>query len=530
MLRALIRKQMAEIFRSYFYDAKKNKARSRGATIGFIVMYVLLMVVVLGGMFTGLSVLLCGPFLSAGVGWMYFTLMGLLAVVLGAFGSVFTTYSGLYLAKDNDLLLSLPIPVHTVIAARLFTVYLMGLMYSAVVSVPAVIVYWIVGGFSAGTVIGGLLTVALISVFVLILSCLLGWVVAKISLKLKYKSFTTVLVSLLFIGGYYFLYFKASSFISTIIANAADYGAAIRGAAYPLYLFGRMGEGSIPAMLISAAVILVLFALTWWLLARSFLCIATASGKTAKARYTEKAAKTRSVSSALLGRELARFTGSPNYMLNCGLGTLFLLAGGVYFLIRGGRLGEVLTDVFGSADAACVLAATAVCMLASMNETTAPSVSLEGKNLWLIQSLPVTPRQALLAKAEVQLIVTCGPALLCALCIVAALRPGPMGALIVLLPLLYAFLSAFWGLFLNLKRPSLTWTSEIAPIKQSLPTALALFGSWADSILLAGGYFLLRRFLPAAAYLALFSAVTAVCAALLYRWVCTRGAKIFAAL
>ena len=56
MLRALIRKQMAEIFRSYFYDAKKNKARSRGATIGFIVMYVLLMVVVLGGMFTGLSV------------------------------------------------------------------------------------------------------------------------------------------------------------------------------------------------------------------------------------------------------------------------------------------------------------------------------------------------------------------------------------------------------------------------------------------------------------------------------------------
>ena len=75
--------------------------------------------------------------------------MGLLAVLLGAFGSVFNTYSGLYLAKDNDLLLSLPIPVRTVIASRLLGVYLMGLMYSAVVSVPAVIVYWIVGGFSA---------------------------------------------------------------------------------------------------------------------------------------------------------------------------------------------------------------------------------------------------------------------------------------------------------------------------------------------------------------------------------------------
>lgn len=39
-----------------------------------------------------------------------------------------------------------------------------------------------------------------ISLFVLALSCVLGWVVAKISLKLKNKSFITVLVSLVFSG------------------------------------------------------------------------------------------------------------------------------------------------------------------------------------------------------------------------------------------------------------------------------------------------------------------------------------------
>ena len=56
--------------------------------------------------------------------------------MLGAFGSVFNTYSGLYLAKDNDLLLSLPIPVRALMASRLLGVYLMGLMYSAVVILP----------------------------------------------------------------------------------------------------------------------------------------------------------------------------------------------------------------------------------------------------------------------------------------------------------------------------------------------------------------------------------------------------------
>ena len=31
MLKILLKKQLAEIFRSYFYDAKKNKARSKAA-------------------------------------------------------------------------------------------------------------------------------------------------------------------------------------------------------------------------------------------------------------------------------------------------------------------------------------------------------------------------------------------------------------------------------------------------------------------------------------------------------------------
>ena len=39
----------------------------------------------------------------------------------------------------------------------------------------------------------------------------------------------------------------------------------------------------------------------------------------------------------------------------------------------------------------------------------APSVSLEGKSLWLLQSLPVTPWQVLRAKLSVQLLLTSAP-------------------------------------------------------------------------------------------------------------------------
>ena len=188
MLKVLLKKQLAEIFRSYFYDAKKNKKRSTVSTVLFFVFFVLLMVGLLGGLFTALSLSICDSLVPLGLGWMYFALIGLIAVLLGTFGSVFNTYAGLYLAKDNDLLLSLPIPVRSIILSRLLSVYLMGLLYSGVVTIPAAIVYLIKAPFSAGAPVGGLLFVALTSAVVLILSCVLGWVVAKVSLKLKNKS------------------------------------------------------------------------------------------------------------------------------------------------------------------------------------------------------------------------------------------------------------------------------------------------------------------------------------------------------
>ena len=162
MLKVLLKKQIFEVFRSYFYDAKKNKARSKGAIAGYIFMFVVLMVGVLGGLFTVLANNLCSAFVPLGLDWMYFALLGLLAVFLGAFGSVFNTYSGLYLSKDNDLLLSMPIPVHTIMLSRLLGVYLMGLMYSAVLSVPAVVVYMCKTGFSLGILLSSVLYVLLI--------------------------------------------------------------------------------------------------------------------------------------------------------------------------------------------------------------------------------------------------------------------------------------------------------------------------------------------------------------------------------
>ena len=91
MIKILLKKQLTEIFRSYYYDAKKNKARSKAATAAYIVLFVFLMIGILGGVFTVLSWSMCGALSSAGLDWLYFAIMGLIAIFLGVFGSVFNT-------------------------------------------------------------------------------------------------------------------------------------------------------------------------------------------------------------------------------------------------------------------------------------------------------------------------------------------------------------------------------------------------------------------------------------------------------
>ena len=528
MLKLLVKKQLFEIFRSYFYDAKKNKARTRGATIGYIVMFVLLMAGLLGTMFGVLSNTMCGPLAEMGMDWLYFVIMGMMAVFLGAFGSVFNTYSGLYLAKDNDLLLSMPIPVRVIMTSRLLSVYLMGLMYSAIVILPAIIVYWCTVPITAGRILGGVVLLIVISLFVLTLSCALGWVVAKISLKLKRKSFITVIVSLVFFGLYYFVCFRSQAMITDLLLNAEDVGNRIKGI-YPLYLFGRVGCGDGVAMLIVSAVVIALLALVWYLIARSFLNIATASGNTAKAVYREKAAMQTSPAAALLRKELGRFTASPLYMLNCGLGTVFLLILAVASLIKGREVFLMMNALFaGSEDFVPVLAALCLCLLAGSNDITAPSVSLEGKSLWIAQSLPIDPWQALRAKLRMHLLITELPLVVCAVC-VAAVSGAALPEIVMMLvtPMVYVVLSAAFGLFMGLKRPNLNWTSEVAPIKQGLAVFLSMFVGWLVAVALGFLYYALMARVGAVAFLLAVTALFAVLALVLVRWLKTSGAKIY---
>ena len=282
--------------------------------------------------------------------------------------------------------------------SRLLSVYLMGLMYSACVLLPAMIVYWVHSGLSFKTVFGPLVLLLDISLIDLVLSCLFGYIVAGISLKLKNRKIISALTAVLFIAGYYFFYFRFSGMINSLIQNAEQYGAQIKGSAKALYLFGAVGEGNLTAMLLWTAFCAVAAVAAWYVLHRNFLKIATSTGAVKKNEYREKKVRRKSLSSALIVRELRHFTGSTNYMLNCGLGILLLPLAGAALLWQEAFHRRSLTGLRCRRRSRCSLRRVVYGRCYDRHGCTIRFTGRE--NLWLIQSLPVSPLACASGKAS----------------------------------------------------------------------------------------------------------------------------------
>ena len=291
------------------------------------------------------------------------------------------------------------------------------------------------------------------------------------------------------------------------------------------------------AMLLVTLITVSVTAVTYYVLAKSFIGIVTSTGNVDRVAYRQKKLKMKNELGALFAKEMAKFTSSPNYMLNCGLGSLMLIAAGVVMLVKGGNLIKAMNMMFGKDAQACicVFVIAGMCIILSMNNMVVPSVSLEGKNLWILKSLPVNMWNVLKSKLLVQLTVTGVPLIICDICVLLTVKTGVIEKLfIVLITILFMLLQAFGGLALGIMRPNFTWTNEIVPIKQSMNMFIEIFGSF---VLTAGILvpFLLIRYgigykISVIVYLLIVAGVLLLADLLLYRWLRVKGTDKFAQL
>lgn len=530
MLKALLKKQFKEMWQAFFYNRKKGTARSGRSTALYAVLYVglfLMLFVIFSGLATGLSPLLMP---EVGLSSLYFSLISLVAMLFGVFGSVFSTYSMLYLAKDNDALLSMPIPPAYLLFSRMVVVFTMGAIYVLPVWVPGMIVYAATCNFALVPFLCQLAMLLLLFVFVCFLSALLGFLVAIVASRLKNKSIIVALLTIGLIALYYVVYFKAAMYFTSIMEHAAAIDAFVNKRLSFVAWIGSASSGDGLSLLLVALIVVLLFALTYFVLSKTLIRISIRN-KGEKRKPTKQAStRAGSPAAALLRKEWRRFFGNATYLLNCGLGViLVLLVVGAAAFKREVVL-SVMTDGAISLFAPFLLYAAATLPLA-MNAPAAPSISLEGNTLWQLKSLPIPAFTILSAKARMQMLLNLPFGLLASVALGLLLGLSPLDVVFVALAnAAFLVFAAYFDLSAGLRHPMLDWTSEVYPVKQSGAVFVSTLVVPLFAIVSAVPGAICTWYLPDFPTAAYFSGVAVTffaLAALSRHWLKTKGAKIF---
>ena len=530
----LISLNIRALFARMFLGKRSKKKRNPAVTV----LIILLAIYVLSSFifsFGAIFLQLNKQLFLMDLGWFYFSFMGIGIFAFGFISSIFAAQSQLFGARDNEFLLSLPVKPRAILAGRLASLLLLEYLFAALFALPAFVIWVFYQPVTAVSVLFFVVVVLTLPLAALALASLFAWLIALLTSRMRNKNVLTLVFSLAFLGLYFWVFTNLTGHMNQLILMGAQLAAAVRESLFPLYHLGvAIEQGNVISLLIYLICTIAPFVIMVLILSSNFVKITTTNRGALKIKYTEKALKVSGVRTAFIMKELRHFLANPMYILNSALGGVFMLVGAVLLGIKRDMVLGIIEDM--NKTGITLSAATLVCVMLSvisaLNMVSAPSISLEGKNLWIAKSLPVRPFDILMSKAEMHLLVCGIPAVVSSLICAFVLQVTALQFLVmILLPVLLTALSAFFGVTINLQFPKFDWINELQPIKQSVSVLLTMFGTFALVAALAALYVLaLSPVMRVEIYMLLCAALFAAFIAMLYVYFKNGGSRRFEAL
>jgi ABC-2 type transport system permease protein len=187
---------------------------------------------------------------------------------------------------------------------------------------------------------------------------------------------------------------------------------------------------------------------------------------------------------ALYEKELRRYFSSVIYVVNTGFGMVLLTVFSFAVLFVSQDKIDALLGMEGSVNLLKDYLPEIVSFCVSMTCISASSISLEGKNIWLLKSLPLPAKKIFHSKIAVNLTMTVPFAVADGILLSLGfkLSYGEIAS-ILLFPVSVSLYISIAGIYFNLLFPKLDWTTEVAVIKQSMAVVVTMFSGMAVSFL-----------------------------------------------
>lgn len=394
------------------------------------------------------------------------------SLIMLAFG-LFKAGSVIFERKGYDILCSLPVSAKSIVIARFIRMYVENIIFALVVMVPGIIVYGLLMKPAIFFYLFGIIATLLIPFAPMTIAIIIGALITAISSRTKHKSIIGAIIPIIIVVGSLALTGRISAvegqLTPEMLTSLAGVVTGVIANVYPPAVwFGNMMLGS--CAIETVLFIFVSFAIlgiTAYIIGENFQSVCQALyGTIAKHDFTMGMQEQSHVMVTLVKREFKRYFASTVYLSNTIMGPILAVAMAVSLFFIDLENAAVMLPV--EIDVVGILPLAIGTIFCIMN-TTSTSVSMEGKEWWLIKSLPLTPKQILDAKLLMNLILFAPFYVVAVVISIIALRPSGLEIIwMIVSPGVLILFSCVWGLFINLKVPVFNWENETSVVKQSV--------------------------------------------------------------
>ncbi|MGM9900264.1 MAG: hypothetical protein ACI32E_06785 [Bacilli bacterium] len=426
-------------------------------------------------------------------------------------------------STDEDMLLSLPITKSQIITAKVFYDYLFDFAIVLATILPAYIVYYVmIPGTSFLLIVRALLICLLIPMFLGSMGYFLSLIFSFIASKFKHysiiQSLFTIVFTLIFLVCYYGLTFLAndnSNQNANIIMNLAPIE----------WIVSFIASANIVSLMFILLVTLIPFiifiSVRSWMIGKSF--------KMYKEKNSTLSFKPLSTTKSLYKRELSRYFNISTYVVNTMFGGIMMLLVAVAILVVGkSYLSNILQtlkiDSINEHFIAIILLVLGFTTATLC--TTACSISIEGKTLWILKAHPISEKAIFISKILVNLTISAPFIVISAILLSIALG-FKYFIFLLTIPLTQSFIVSTIGLIVNLIYPKLDWTNEVSVIKQSMSVGISMLVNIVVCIIPYIVYFALFQYLNEIALLCIVIALTILIGVVSYLILVKKGKTLF---
>lgn len=447
-----------------------------------------------------------------------------------------TTYKAkgvLFGFRDIDLLFSMPIKESSILSYKIIDMMTFNYLISFMLFAPTVIVYAMYEHVE--NVPMYLLFAAVVLIFIpltpTLLSGIFGYIIGYISAKSKHKSIVELITSISIILVYIQISSSLGDFLQTILETQTDLEHFMQDVFFPLYWAqDAMANQNAMSLLLFALFNIISFGIFVFIIKKSFTNINRRMKESISSKnFKMSELKEDKPLMALFKKEFGLYTKSATYMLNTCFGTVCMIILSVSSIFSDPN--TLLTSTLETANVGFELTGTQLLAMlcgtmAMLSCTTADSISMESKALWVTKEMPATEMEIFMGKMLVDLGVILPLNLLSTIILTLTFKIPVVDALLIYVLVIAAGVTMTqFGLLLNLKYPKLSFNAETEVVKESMSARLAVYIPLALMFVISFIYMLVQ--ISLVIYLCIVDAAFIAAAVLMNIIVKTKGIRTF---